>query len=514
MLPLTPRSLDLLRSLRGLELECSPALSTWEASERSARALFAHRLSSSFEVYPHWQELYEFQQQGVSFLVANSCYYGGVRALLEDDPRLGKTVQALATVGVLGLGGKPAIILCNKALIPYWLEQIPKWCGDIPCLRLDGSAREREAALDEHLTGECFVVASWSSLRLVPSLANYTWSWFIGDEAHVLKNRKSQTSESASRVASGAQHRLLLSATFAEAGPQDYWSPLRTLFAERLLSYWQFVGSFVETSPDPFAGIKLGGPKNVSLWNDFMEPCHLRRKAEDVVTLPQKQHEEIACELPKEQQRFYELVKEQVLLELSEGELYIPSSATRLIRLRQATTCPSSLEPELLGINGKLEVLESLLAERQGLLPMIVLCSFRDGCREAVERLTKLGLRAFYLSKGENSEEATMLLDTGSVDVIVTSPKIGGVGLNFSRSSWTVFLDEPWSSILARQADERTRAIGKEKGVLITKLLAVGTVDTYVARVLRKKSKRLSEAELASSILHYLRSENFDKSLT
>jgi SNF2 family DNA or RNA helicase len=515
LLPLTINTLAEIRAfLRGtVELDIDPSVTEWADDERNRRQIFHQRmLSSHLEGFPYsrLEDLFPYQREGVAFIVANAMHHGGARVLLEDDPRLGKTIQALAAMQILGWDQKPSLIVCNKSLMEHWRAEAMEWTSlawsDV--VLLEGPEPKRAELLAQGLKDLIpLFITNWATLRMLPQLCAVDWSWFVGDEAHKLKNRKSQVSQAAGHVARKAENRLLTSATFAEQGPQDYWSPLHTILPLQFRSYWQFVGHFTETVPDPFAGVRIVGPANMGLFKSRLRTTHLRREAENVSTLPPKVYETIAAPMTDIQRRQYSYAEKDTILYLTDGgEIDIPNTVARLTRLRQLALGVGALDEELWEESGKMDTLAALIEERHASLPVVVFSSFRYGVECASEVLNvRCGLRVATLTAGKDAAGVAHLLDVGAVEAVVASVGVGGVGLNFAASSWTIYLDLPWSSINIRQADERTREPGKKDSVLITVLTSPGTVDDYVARTLRKKMDDLQEIGVVSSVVDYLK---------
>lgn len=71
----------------------------------------------------------------------------------------------------------------------------------------------------------------------------------------------------------------------------------------------------------------------------------------------------------------------------------------------------------------------------------------------------------------------------------------GQFGLNIQRASVIFHYDQEWSLAKMQQRDGRAHRIGQKDSVLVYNLLAKGTVDYYVKKVLHAK------AELSNQLL-------------
>lgn len=440
--------------------------------------------------------LYDFQTLGVAHIKGSAAYADGrMRCLIADDPRLGKSVQALRAVADIN---GPILILCLKSLIPQWIEYVNRWLPDRPViavLKRDAEARRvRLKAALKH--SDVVVIANWETVLMdIPGLFRIMWGALIGDEAHRLKARKSKTVQMVKRIQ--AVHILLLSGTFVEKTPADWWAPLSIIQPNMFASFWTWVSWYVRTSNNGF-GTVLTGAKNSKLMREHLRPFVLRRRAQDVANMPEVVEEEIIVELPEEHRTIYDEAVKTVILELSNGELDIPNEAARITRLRQLTTHPALLDHELWGKipGGKLDVLRDLLTD---VIPqdeqVIIYSAFVDGA-----------ILAAHVSNGEvyageiSDPESIARFQRGDSRTLCATPAKGGVGLNLYNANYVVYLDKPWSSIQWRQSKDRAVAMDKTHSVMIYTLVAKDTIDEYVVKVLMRKMRTISESDIIMQV--------------
>ena len=80
----------------------------------------------------------------------------------------------------------------------------------------------------------------------------------------------------------------------------------------------------------------------------------------------------------------------------------------------------------------------------------------------------------------------------GLIPVLVAAITKAGVGLTLTRSSDSIFVETDWTPALIVQAEDRTNRIGATQASSYTTLVALGTLDEAVQRVLARKSKVLA----------------------
>jgi SNF2 family DNA or RNA helicase len=356
------------------------------------------------------------------------------------------------------------------------------------------SRRDRLATALKH--DDVVVIANWETVLMkIPKLFSINWGAFIGDEAHRLKSRKSRTVKMVRRIQ--AVHILLLSGTFVEKTPADWWTPLSIIQPRLFSSYWTWVSWYATTHNNGF-GTSVVGAKNSKLMQEHLKPFVLRRRAQDVANMPEVVEEDVITELPDEHRTIYDEAVKAVILELRSGELDIPNQAARIVRLRQLTVHPALLDHDLWGNtpNGKLDVLKDLLTD---VIPqdeqVLVYSTFVDGA-----------ILAAHISGGEvfagerDDPQALVRFQRGNSRTLCATPAKGGVGLNLYNANYVVYLDKPWSSIQWRQSRDRAVAVGKTDPVMIYTLVAKDTIDEYVVKVLMRKIKTITESDVVMQV--------------
>ncbi len=146
--------------------------------------------------------LFPHQVEGVAFLLRRR------RAILADDMGLGKTRQAIVALRTAEPGG-PYLVVCPASVKRNWAREIEAAAPNATVRILDGQAVDG-------LPGAEWVVVNYDVLaRHVEALQHVGWAGFVFDEAHYIKNHKSQRSKHSRALVDGA-------AGVAEEGPLVY----------------------------------------------------------------------------------------------------------------------------------------------------------------------------------------------------------------------------------------------------------------------------------------------------
>ncbi len=493
------------------QLQVHPSVTRYLDSERERRRQFLNTAGFS-KIKPDITGLYEHQIAGVKFAIANAQYNNGaVRMLLADDPRLGKSAQALSIIRQVEDNGI-ILLLCPKALLHQWKVYVETWLPESDTVILTGESKKRKEQLEKFEIDKnkfSVIIANWETLHMTgvfELIKKLPVKALIGDEAHKLKNRESRIVGKVAEL--DVKHMILLSATFTENWPSDYWSPLHLIEPYRFSSYWRFVGHYIESKSDTYGGIEFKETKDANVLKDHLSLYVLQRRSDEVVAMPEKIYETFFAEMSKEHRKFYQKVEDQVRVELTEGSLSMPNRVSKIMRLRQAALHQALLDPayevnaETLD-TGKLAMLKHLM---ENFIPedeqVIVYSSFIDGAKLGF--LTCSEWPGFVYAGSEGTETDIEKFHNKEFKIMFATPQRGGVGLNLYNANYLIFLDKPWSTIALRQAEERVRAMNKQGPVYIIDVLAEDSIDAYVNALVTDKLKNVSETEIINSLVENL----------
>jgi SNF2 family DNA or RNA helicase len=129
-----------LRSTFKEDLFVGPALTEWATNELNNRVAPSNALRE-LETYEGDEDLFPHQRAGVAFLSTAK------RALLADEPGLGKTAQAIRALKRLQDNGEdvfPALIVCPNTLKKNWAREFEKWWPGVKTQVIKGSAVQRK----------------------------------------------------------------------------------------------------------------------------------------------------------------------------------------------------------------------------------------------------------------------------------------------------------------------------------------------------------------------------------
>ena len=208
-----------------------------------------------------------------------------------------------------------------------------------------------------------------------------------------------------------------------------------------------------------------------------VRPFLLRRTKEDVLKeLPERDDQLIVVDMTDEQSDFYNrfLAGEKKKIKES-GSLKEMEIFEVILRLRQIACHPLLVSDEV-GCMGKLErVLEDLNCCIEEGSSVLVFSQFTT-----LLTLLKKELQHPYLYLDGKTEDRQAVVDhfqQGECKILLSSLKVGGVGLNLTAADYVFILDPWWNEAVEEQAISRAHRMGRTSRVISRRYISKGTIE-------------------------------------
>ncbi|GAX77679.1 hypothetical protein CEUSTIGMA_g5122.t1 [Chlamydomonas eustigma] len=253
--------------------------------------------------------LREYQHIGLDWLA--TIYERKLNGILADEMGLGKTIQAISLLAWLaceeGCWG-PHLIVVPTSVMLNWEMEFKKWCPAFKLMTYYGSAKERKAKRQGWSKPNAFHICITSYTLVLQDAKMFRrkkWKYLILDEAHMIKNWKSQRWQTLLRF--NSKRRLLITGTPLQNDLMELWSLMHFLMPTVFASHDQFRDWFCNPLTGMVEGSEAYNKQLVERLHGVLRPFLLRRtKAEVEKQMPAKHEHIVRCRLSKRQRLLYD----------------------------------------------------------------------------------------------------------------------------------------------------------------------------------------------------------------
>ncbi len=381
-----------------------------------------------------------------------------------------------------------------KSLIFNWVEEAERFTPNLRVADYTGS--DRGDQLDQ--LSECDVLlTTYGTLRRdIVRLKDIEFDYAILDESQAIKNHNSQAAKACRLLK--AEQRLAMTGTPVENHLGELWSLFEFLNPGMLGQTGAFK-SLTQTKQN-------GDQAHVKLLAQAIRPFILRRTKKEVLSeLPDKTEQTLYCELPPQERKEYDELRDYYRVQLANkvDEIGLNKSKIHvleaLLRLRQAACHPGLLDTDRqMQPSAKLEVLLEHLDEIQAEgHKALVFSQFTSLLAIVRQHLDERDASYEYLDGRTRNRGDTVkrFMDDPDCALFLISLKAGGHGLNLTAAEYVFILDPWWNPAVEAQAIDRAHRIGQTRPVFAYRLIARNTVEEKILEL--QKSKR----ELADAIV-------------
>ncbi len=412
-------------------------------------------------VAPKGKVYLPYQHEGIQYALSRQ------RVLIADEMGLGKTIQAIGVMNTECIDRREysVLVICPKSLIPNWMDELAEWRRGIS--RVHVCHYEGLRKLDIDPRGYDLVVV---------------------DEAHYIKNPKTQRSKQVTAIAKDAKRLLLLTGTPILNSPIDLFPILELLAPEVWNDYFAYARKYCDAKYVPFitkSGYNgsrwdVSGASNLGELSERLhESCMIRRMKADVLTeLPEKRWQVVLLDNSKKGESF--------LPELNVENYNAVIKKLRSQKVEFEKISSLRHEQALAKVPEVIQFVEATLAS----VPKVILFAHHW---DVLDKLyTWLQPYGVVRITGETSLEdrghaVDCFTDDPNCRVFLGSMHAAGVGLNLTVADTVIFAEADWSPSVMNQCADRAHRIKQKNAVNIYILVLDNTLDARIMKVLVKK---------------------------
>lgn len=406
------------------------------------------------------------------------------------DMGLGKTVISLTAIADLLFDSFEAhrilVVAPLRVARDTWPAEIAKWehLQHLTYAVCVGTPKERRAAL---LTGADITIINRENLGwLIDSSGfDFNYDMVVIDELSSFKNHKSKRFQSLMKVRPKAKRIIGLTGTPSSNGLMDLWAEFKLLdFGERL---GRFITHYRNNYfiPDKRNGEIIYSYKPMPYAEDAIyrriSDITISMKSTDHLQMPELITSQYEVQLSEEEEKRYEELKADFILELPEGEITAANAASLTGKLSQlANGAIYDDDGNIIEFHDrKLDALEDLIEAANG-KPLLVAYWFKHDLQRIKKR--------FDVREIKSSKDITDW-NKGDIPVAVIHPASAGHGLNLQAGGSTlIWFGLTWSLELYQQTNARLWRQGQTSGtVVIEHIITKGTIDERILKALSLK---------------------------
>lgn len=450
---------------------------------------------------PPGRELMPHQAQ-----VVTAAAEGHRTFLLADEPGLGKTAQALLAARTAG--AYPLLVVVPNVVKTNWAHEVGLWTPERRATVVHGDGERVDGFAD-------VVIVNYEILdRHVGWLGEHGFRGMVVDEAHFIKNKRSQRSQHVLSIAEKIRERAARPLLMALTG-----TPLINDI-EDFRAIWQYLGWIDDEKPlgrlmtelDAIGLTPADRGFSVAARQCVIDMGIVRRRKADVVAdIPARRVADLLVELDgaagrsireaeaalveRLLQRYrsalearetglvlgtdHEIARRVAAAELkdSSGKAKGENVFSMVRRIGQAKAAPAADYAAQLARNvGK----------------VVFFAKHVDVMDHAEQSFAERGIPYASIRGDQTTRQrdknVKAFVEDPEVQIVVCSLTAAGVGLNLQVASNLVLAELSWTDAEQTQAIDRIHRIGQSEPVTAWRVIAAQTVDSRIAELIDSKS--------------------------
>jgi len=366
------------------------------------------------------------------------------------------------------------------------------------------------------------------------------------DESHRIKTPSARRTMTLINAGKYAPYKRILTGTPVANSPFDVYSQVRfldpdywkkTLGLSTFTEFKSYFGRFIRmTRGNGQQWDELIGYQNLDQLRDALSHISSRVTKEEAMDLPPKVYQPRYFELSPKQAEMYAMLKSQLLAWLDEpgpcsncggsgrlkyndgsgeidadcltcegtgavrgGLVTAQLAIQRMLRLQQITcgyvTLDGETVPQVIpGPNPRLNLLLEVVEDTPG--KIIIWCRFKRDVDLIIDALRRVGRKPVRydgtLSDDELVESRRQFKEGDATDFVVTLDK-GSEGLTLVEATTSVYYSNTFKLIQREQSEDRNHRKGQDQKVVYIDLVARGTIDEHIIKLLRAKKDVASQ---------------------
>lgn len=449
--------------------------------------------------------VFPYQVEGIKFLAS-----ANGRALIADEPGLGKTIQALGAL-YFYKEMRPALWVCKTTLKIQAIKEAADWCGT----EMIGQIIEHKKMFI--IPNLNLYIISMDLLRNMPTekLESIPYKTIVADEIQHFKNPDSTRTAELRKLVARAEYFIPLSGTPWKNRGSEYFPVLNMLKPEMFPSPQAFKNQWVEVYLDPKDGkYREGGIRNIPAFKELTKSFIIRRMRDDVLPdLPKINRQIRFVDMDAESTKVYDKAESRVAAAIKAAmidDMPMKSIASMIMELKHITglaKVPALIDDVEEWLENTPDEFEKLTIFHHHIDVGNNLQKGIAGEYEGINHWLKSNgynetLRLFGGKSGDERDYVINEFKRKKENrILIASTLASGEGLNIQFCQNAIQLERQWNPQNEEQAELRfSRPLSKSDipeylypivdrkvSIRIPYFIAVGTVDEILTNIVERK---------------------------
>mgnify|MGYP003110287383 CR=1 FL=1 len=441
------------------------------------------------------QKPFEHQATTTQFILDNP------RVLITSDPGTGKTRSVLDAYAQR-CEGKLLVLAPLSILAASWGDDCSKFQ---PGLKYAVAyARNRAEAFKADVD---IVITNHDAVKWLMKNKQYLegFDTLCIDEFTAFKNKDSQRSKAAARLAEHFEYRIAMSGTPNSNTILDIWHPaLLVDDGERLgKRFYGFRSAVCTPQFNGFANVWVDKPEAQEMVAAAIKDINVRYTLEDCIDMPEQSVNTMYVDLPPKILQQYNTLAEDSVLYTGKGTINAIHAGAKVKKLLQL--CTGAVYDDhgssLMVHDARYQLVMDLIQARDHSL---VAFNWRHEREKLTELSDKAGIKYDFIDGSTPAKKRKDIVDrmqAGQLQVVFAHPQSAGHGLTLTRATSVIWASPTYNAEHYQQFNRRIYRAGQTKK---TEVIQIAARDTWEPDVYEKLQDKLGRMEDLLNVLNKL----------
>jgi SNF2 family DNA or RNA helicase len=423
------------------------------------------------------------QKETAGFIINNQ------RCFVFNEQGVGKTASAAWAVDYLMKLGKAkrALVICPLSIMrPAWQRDLFQVLPHRSVGIAHGTAKARRDVIQGNYE---FVIINFDGIEIVlQDLVDAKFDCIIVDEANALKSTQTRRWKAFKHLITPDARIILMTGTPAAQSPEDAYGLAKIVSPHNVPTFYSGWKELVMQKISTFKWIPRPRAKDIVF--RALQPA-IRFTKEECLDLPDITYETREVPLTPQQDKYYQVLRKQLLIEAAGESVSAVNAAAKLNKLLQIS-CGAVYSDDgttlYFDISNRLSELEAVIDE--SLKKVIVFAPFTHTIEVIEQYLTKKKISCAVINGAVSANKRTLHIqnfqDNPDPRVLIIQPQAAAHGITLTAANTIVWFGPTSSVETYLQANARAHRKGQDHKVTVI-MLQGSPAESHMYTMLNSK---------------------------